>query len=75
MNENSLKLRVQDDMKAAMRARDSERLGVIRMLLAAIKQREIDERSTLDESQVISVINKIQHIIDTSFYLLRNNIS
>src|ERR1700730_6169059 len=44
----SLKDRINDDMKSAMRARETERLGTIRLLLAAVKQREIDERTTLD---------------------------
>jgi uncharacterized protein len=55
----SLKDRVTEDMKAAMRARDSARLGTIRMITAAIKQREVDERITLDDTQVLSVIEKM----------------
>jgi uncharacterized protein YqeY len=55
----SLKDRVTEDMKAAMRARDSERLGTIRMITAAIKQREVDERIVLDDAQVTSVIEKM----------------
>lgn len=55
----SLKDRVTEDMKAAMRARDSERLGTIRMITAAIKQREVDERIALDDTQVLSVIEKM----------------
>jgi uncharacterized protein len=55
----SLKERVTEDMKAAMRAKDSERLGTIRMITAAIKQREVDERITLDDAQVLSVIEKM----------------
>ena len=55
----SLKERVTEDMKAAMRAKDSERLGTIRMITAAIKQREVDERIALDDSQVLSVIEKM----------------
>jgi uncharacterized protein YqeY len=55
----SLKDRITEDMKAAMRAKDSERLGTIRMITAAIKQREVDERITLDDSQVLSVIEKM----------------
>ncbi len=55
----SLKDRVTEDMKAAMRARDSERLGTIRMITAAIKQREVDERITLDDTQVLSDIEKM----------------
>jgi uncharacterized protein YqeY len=55
----SLKERVTEDMKAAMRAKDSERLVTIRMITAAIKQREVDERITLDDTQVLSVIEKM----------------
>lgn len=55
----SLKERISDDMKAAMRAKDAERLGTIRMLQAAIKQREVDERITLDDTQVMSVLEKM----------------
>ncbi len=49
----SLKERITDDMKAAMRSGEKERLGVIRMITAAIKQREVDERITLDDAQVL----------------------
>ena len=55
----SLKDRITEDMKAAMRAKDSERLGTIRMITAAIKQREVDERITLDDTQVLSVLEKM----------------
>jgi uncharacterized protein len=55
----SLKDRITEDMKAAMRAKDSERLGTIRMITAAIKQREVDERITLDDTQVLAVIEKM----------------
>lgn len=55
----SLKDRINEDMKAAMRAKDSERLGTIRMLQAAIKQREVDERITLDDAQVLDVVQKM----------------
>jgi uncharacterized protein YqeY len=55
----SLKERISDDMKAAMRAKESERLGTIRMLQAAIKQREVDERITLDDVQVLTVLEKM----------------
>ena len=55
----SLKDRINDDMKAAMRARETERLGTIRLLLAAIKQREVDERITLDDAAVTAVIDKM----------------
>src|ERR1035438_9733186 len=55
----SLKERITDDMKAAMRSGEKERLGVIRMITAAIKQREVDERIVLDDSQVIGVLEKM----------------
>lgn len=55
----SLKARVTEDMKAAMRARETERLGTIRLLLAAIKQREVDERIELDDTAVQAVIEKL----------------
>jgi len=55
----SLKERITEDMKTAMRAKDSERLGTIRMLQAAIKQREVDERITLDDVQILGVIEKM----------------
>ncbi|HPP84041.1 MAG TPA: GatB/YqeY domain-containing protein [Rubrivivax sp.] len=53
-----LKERIQEDMKAALRARQSERLGTIRMLLAAIKQREVDERIVLDDAAVVGIVDK-----------------
>jgi uncharacterized protein len=55
----ALKDRVTEDMKTAMRAGDKERLATIRLLLAAIKQREVDERITLDDGQVLAVIEKM----------------
>ena len=55
----SLKARITDDMKAAMRAKDSERLGAIRMLTAAIKQKEVDERVELDDAGVIAIVDKL----------------
>lgn len=55
----SLKDQITAEMKDAMRARDSERLGIIRLLLAAIKQREIDERIELDDAAVLAVIDKM----------------
>jgi uncharacterized protein len=55
----SLKERITEDMKAAMRAKDSERLGTIRMVTAAIKQREVDERIQLDDTQVLAVLEKM----------------
>ncbi len=55
----SLKARIQDDMKSAMKAGDKARLGVIRLILAAIKQREVDERIELDDEQVLAVLDKM----------------
>jgi uncharacterized protein YqeY len=55
----SLKDRIQDDVKSAMRARDKERLAVMRLVSAAIKQREVDERISLDDAQVISVLERM----------------
>ena len=55
----SLKLRITEDMKTALRARDTARLGAIRLLLAAIKQREVDERIQLDDAAVVAVIEKM----------------
>ena len=55
----SLKARIIEDMKAAMRARDSARLSAIRLLLAAIKQREVDERIDVSDTQVVEVIEKM----------------
>ena len=55
----SLKERITDDMKGAMRSGEKERLGLIRMLTAAIKQREVDERITLDDGQVTGVLEKM----------------
>jgi uncharacterized protein YqeY len=54
-----LKQRVQDDMEAAMKAADKRRLGIIRLILAAIKQREVDERVELDDTQVLAVLDKM----------------
>jgi len=59
MTENPLRIRIQEDMKDAMRAKNTERLSTIRMLLAAVKQREIDERITLNETQIIATIDKL----------------
>jgi uncharacterized protein YqeY len=55
----SLKERITEDMKTAMRAAQKERLGTVRMILAGIKQREVDERVSLDDSQVLAVIDKM----------------
>lgn len=55
----TLKARIQEDMKAAMRAKDADRLSAIRMLLAACKQREVDERIVLDDAAVIGIVDKL----------------
>src|SRR5450631_4655669 len=55
----SLKERITEDMKAAMRSGEKERLGLIRMITSAIKQREVDERIALDDAQVLSVLEKM----------------
>jgi hypothetical protein len=54
-----LKAQIQSDMKTAMKAGDKARLGVIRLILAAVKQREVDERIELDDSQVLAVLDKM----------------
>lgn len=67
MMTESLKNRIQEDMKTAMRAKDTERLGTIRLLLAALKQREVDERITLSDMDIIAIINKmIKQRLDAS---------
>jgi len=55
----SLKERIQEDMKAAMRSGEKERLGTIRLIMAGIKQREVDERIVLDDAQVVAVLEKM----------------
>jgi uncharacterized protein YqeY len=55
----SLKERITDDMKSAMRARDSERLGTIRLLTAAMKQKEVDERIELSDEAVVGIVDKL----------------
>ena len=55
----SLKDQITEDMKTAMRARDSERLGTIRLLLAAIKQKEVDERIVVDDVAVVAIVDKL----------------
>jgi uncharacterized protein YqeY len=54
-----LKIQITDDMKSAMRSKDSARLGTIRLLLAAIKQKEVDERIELIDSDIVSIIDKM----------------
>ena len=55
----SLKDQITEDMKNAMRAKEAERLGAIRLLLAAIKQREVDERVVVDDAGVIAIVEKL----------------
>ena len=55
----SLKDQITEDMKAAMRAKDSERLGTIRLLLSAIKQKEVDERVVVDDVAVVAIVDKL----------------
>jgi hypothetical protein len=54
-----LKVRIQDDMKAAMKAGDKRRLGAVRLILAAVKQKEVDERKELGDADVLSVLDKM----------------
>jgi uncharacterized protein YqeY len=55
----SLKDRITEDMKTAMRAKDAERLGTIRMLLAAVKQKEVDERVVVDDVALVAIVDKL----------------
>ena len=55
----SLKARISEDMKAAMRAKEADRLGTIRMLMAAMKQKEVDERVELDDAMIVSIVDKL----------------
>ncbi len=55
----TLKEQITEDMKSAMRAKEAQRLGTIRLLLAAIKQREVDERITVDDAGIIAIIEKL----------------
>jgi uncharacterized protein YqeY len=55
----SLKLKITEDMKAAMRAKDAARLGTIRLLTAAIKQKEVDERIEVNDTQILAIIEKM----------------
>jgi uncharacterized protein YqeY len=54
-----LKEKITEDMKSAMRAKESVRLGTVRLLLAAMKQREVDERIVLDDAQIVAIIDKM----------------
>ena len=55
----SLKDQITEDMKTAMRAKDSERLGTIRLLMASMKQKEVDERATLDDAAIVAIVDKL----------------
>ena len=55
----SLKEQITEDMKTAMRAKDSDRLGTIRLLLSACKQKEVDERVVLDDAAVVAIVDKL----------------
>ena len=55
----SLKARITEDMKSAMRAKETERLGTIRLLQAAMKQKEVDERAELDDAAIIAIVDKL----------------
>lgn len=59
MSDSPLKIRIMDDMKASMRAGEKERLGTIRLILSAIKQREVDERVDQDDAAVIATLDKM----------------
>ncbi len=59
MSSQTLKQRIDEDMKAAMRAKDKPRLGTIRLITAAMKQREVDERVVLDDAQVLVILDKM----------------
>ena len=59
MADSALKARIQEDMKSAMRAKEMDRLGTIRLLLSAMKQKEVDERIVLSDSDILSIINKM----------------
>ena len=55
----ALRERLNEDIKTAMKAREAEKLGALRLMLAAVKQREVDERITLDDAGVIAVVEKM----------------
>ena len=64
----SLKARITEDMKMAMKAKETARLNAIRLLLAAVKQKEVDERIELDDNAVIAVIEKLVPADNGRFY-------
>lgn len=59
MTDSALKLKIQEDMKSAMRAKETVRLGTVRMLLAAIKQKEVDERVVLADADILKIVEKL----------------
>lgn len=59
MSDSELKTRINDDVKSAMRAKDKDRLGALRLITAAIKQKEVDERIEMDDSAVLGVLEKM----------------
>jgi uncharacterized protein len=59
MSDSELKTRINDDVKSAMRAKDKDRLGALRLITAAIKQKEVDERIELDDTGVLAVLEKM----------------
>ena len=66
----SLKVRIQDDVRNAMRARDRARLGVLRLITAAIKQKEVDERAEVDDTAVLAVLDKMAKLQAEIFLML-----
>ena len=65
---SELKARIIEDMKAAMKAKDKGALKAVRMILGAVKQREVDERIELDDTQVLTVIQKMVNSAKTQFH-------
>ena len=59
MSESELKNKINEDMKTAMRAKDKERLGTIRLIMAAVKQQEVDTRISLDDTAILAVLDKM----------------
>lgn len=58
MSDSTLKIRLSDEMKSAMRAKDAPRLGTLRLVLAAIKQKEVDERRELSDADIVTILEK-----------------
>ncbi len=59
MTESALKAQINEDMKTALKAGDKRRLGTVRLIMAAVKQREVDERIALDDAQILAVLDKM----------------